>query len=209
MRAAAVGGVVGPVAFITAWGIASTIQPGYSASDDAISELAAVGADTRAFMTGGFVVFALCVFPYAIALRQTVGGRAWIGAAGTGVATLVVAATPLGQSPATDHRHGIVAVIGYIALALTPLLAVRPLLDRSRRRAAALSVVTATVSASALLLSDATPLTGLFQRIGLTAGQTWIACSAVAMLVGGARTTQSQGTDALSATRAVGADATQ
>jgi hypothetical membrane protein len=203
------GGVVGPAAFIAAWGIASAVQPGYSVSNDAISELAAVGADTRAFMTGGFVVFALCIFPYALAVRHALGGRVWLSAAVMGVATLVVAATPLGLSPATDHRHGVIAVIGYIALAATPLLAVRPLLDRDRRRAAAVSIVTAALSATALLLSDTTPLTGLFQRIGLTAGQLWIACSAVAMLAGAAQANRSEPADAAIATRSSRAEATR
>jgi len=184
MRRAALGGVVGPVAFILTWTLASAIQPGYSARDDAISELAAVGADTRPFMTVGFVVFALCVLPYAMALRSTLGGGAWISAAGTGVATLVVAAIPLGQSTRTDHWHGIVAVLGYTSLAITPLLAVRPLLDRGRRGAATLSIAMATISGSALLLSDTTPLTGLFQRIGLTAGQVWIAGAALTIASG-------------------------
>jgi hypothetical membrane protein len=184
MRRAALGGVAGPAAFILTWTLASAIQPGYSASNDAISELAAVGADTRAFMTVGFVVFALCVFPYAMALRSALGGGAWITATGTGVATLVVAAIPLGQSARTDHWHGIVAVLGYTSLAITPLLAVRPLLERGRRGAASLSVAMAAVSGIALLLSDTTPLTGLFQRIGLTAGQVWIAGAALTIASG-------------------------
>ena len=184
MRRAALGGVVGPAVFILTWTLASAIQPGYSTRDDAISELAAVGADTRAFMTVGFVVFALCVLPYAMALRSALGGGAWISAAGTGVFTLVVAAIPLGQSARTDHWHGIVAVLGYTSLAITPLLAIRPLLDRGWRGAATLSVAMAAISGIALLLSDTTRLTGLFQRIGLTAGQVWIAGAALTIASG-------------------------
>jgi hypothetical membrane protein len=192
VRVAALGGMVGPVAFILVWGVASNVEAGYSARDDAISELAAIGADTRALMTTGFVVFALCVVPYAIALRRALGGPAWITAAGTGIATLAVAAIPLGRSTSTDHLHGTVAVVGYTALAVTPLLAIRPLLNRGNRGAARLSLVTAMVSGSALLLSDATSLTGLFQRIGLTAGQAWIVGSALAMALGRLPTTQSE-----------------
>ena len=136
-RLAALGGVVGPVAFIVAWVAASAIAPAHSAMDDAISELAAVGADTRALMTSGFVIFALCVLAYAMALRSTLGGGAWIAAAGMGFATLLVAAIPLGRSEAADHGHGIVAVCGYALLAITPLLAMRPLVARGQRRAGA------------------------------------------------------------------------
>jgi hypothetical membrane protein len=184
LRWAALGGVVGPAAFIATWCLASTVAPGYSATDDAISELAAAGADTRTLMTGGFIIFALCIFPYAWALRGTLGGRAWTAAAGTGIATLFVAAIPLGRSPASDHWHGMVAVCGYTSLAVTPLLAIRPLVARGQRGVAALSIATAAMSATMLLLSDATPLTGLFQRVGLTTGQAWIVCSSLAMVSG-------------------------
>ncbi len=184
VRWAALGGVIGPAAFVVAWLVGSTITPRYSSSNDAISELAAVGAHTRALMTGGFIALALCGIPYAIALRSALGGRAWITAAGTGVALSLLAAIPLGWSPATDHFHGIVALLGYVALALTPLLAIGPLLGRGRRFVAGLGVATAALSATALLLSDTTPLTGLFQRIGLTAGQIWIVCSSLAMASG-------------------------
>ncbi len=45
-------------------------------------------------------------------------------------------------------------------------------------------VAAAAVSGTALLLSDATAQTGLFQRIGLTAGQLWIAGTALAIVCG-------------------------
>ena len=208
LRWAALGGVVGPVAFIVAWCLASTIAPSYSASDDAISELAAAGADTRALMTGGFIAFALCVLPYAWALRGTLRGRAWTAAAGTGIATLLVAAIPLGRSPASDHWHGIVAVGGYTSLAVTPLLAIRPLLARGHRAVAALSIAAAAVSATTLLLSDATPLTGLFQRVGLTTGQVWIVCSSLAVISGRLDSWDEQAVDRrVPASAAAGADA--
>jgi hypothetical membrane protein len=192
VRLAALGGLVGPLLFILTWAAASTIEAGYSPSDDAISELAAIGADTRALMTTGFVAFALCVIPYAMAMRRALAGPAWMAAAGTGVATLLVAAIPLGRSTGTDHLHGIVAVVGYTALAVTPLLAIRPLLNRGNRGIARLSLVTATVSGTALLLSDVTPLTGLFQRIGLTVGQAWIVGSALANALGRLPTTPTE-----------------
>jgi hypothetical membrane protein len=181
---AALGGVAGPVAFLVACSLASMSAPRYSSSRDAISELAAVGADSRALMTGGFIALALCALPYAMALRSALGGRAWITAAQTGLALLLVAAIPLGRSATTNHYHGIVAIVGYVALAVTPLLAVRPLVVRGYRDVACLGIATATMSVTALVLSDTTPLTGLFQRIGLTAGLLWVAGSAVAMACG-------------------------
>ena len=153
-------------------------------TDDAISELAAVGADTRALMTAGFIAFAIGVIPYATALRRVLGGPAWIAAAGTGVTTLLVAAIPLGRSTSSDHWHGMIAVVGYTTLAVTPLLAIRPLLALGCRGVVSLCIVTAAASGTALLLSDTSLRTGLFQRIGLTTGQIWIAGSALAIIRG-------------------------
>jgi hypothetical membrane protein len=184
VRLAALGGVAGPVAFLVACTVASMSAPRYSSSNDAISELAAVGAHSRALMTGGFIALGLCALPYAMALRTALGGRAWITAAQTGLALLLVAAIPLGRSTATDHFHGIAALVGYATLAVTPLLAIRPLVVRGYRGVACLGIATATTSATTLILSDTTSLTGLFQRIGLSAGLGWVAGSSLAMACG-------------------------
>ena len=176
---AALGGVVGPLAFIGAWAIGSAIAPDYSIVDDAISRLAAVGASTRPLMTGGFVAFGVGLPSYAVALRRRVGGPAWITAATAGLATLAVAALPLDHSPTIDTWHGISAGLGYVALASTPLLARRRLYALGRHRLATLGVACATISAAALVLSATALPTGLFQRIGLTAGDIWIVASAL------------------------------
>ena len=65
----------------------------------------------------------------------------WITAAGTGVAISLVAAIPLGRSAATDHCHGIIAIVGYMALGVTPLLAMGPLLGRGSRNLARFGIV--------------------------------------------------------------------
>ena len=136
---AALGGVIGPAAFIGAWTIGAAVTTNeYSSIDDAISRLAAVGADTRALMTAGFVTFGVALPVYASALRRVVGGTAWMAAAATGIATLAVAATPLDHSATVDTWHGIAAGIGYVTLAATPLLAARPLAQHGHRALAGL-----------------------------------------------------------------------
>ncbi len=187
-RRAALGGVVGPAAFIGAWiaGAASTSIP-YSSVDDAISRLAAVGADSRPLMTTGFVVFGLSLPVYAIALRAGVRGPAWIAAATTGVATLAVAATPLDRSTTVDRWHGVFAGIGYVALAATPLLAARPLFAAGHRRLAGFGVAAGITSAIALALTTTALPTGLFQRLGLTVSDAWIVASAVLLALGSIR----------------------
>ncbi len=180
-RLAALGGVAGPAAFIGAWIIGSTVAPGYSAVDDPISRLAAVGVDTRSLMTAGFVAFGLGVPLYATALRTFVGGLGWLTAVATGLATIAVAAIPLGHSTTPDGWHGVAATIGYVTLAATPVLAARPLRQRGHRRLARLGVACAYVSAASLVLSATRLPTGLFQRIGLTSGHLWIMATAIAI----------------------------
>ena len=75
-RVAALAGVVGPAAFIGAWSVGAAVTSReYSSIDDAISRLAAVGADTRALMTTGFVGFGVGLPVYAWALRRSSGVR--------------------------------------------------------------------------------------------------------------------------------------
>jgi hypothetical membrane protein len=182
---AAVGGVIGPAVFIGAWTVSAAVTTReYSSIDDAISRLAAVGADSRALMTAGFIGFGVAVPIYASALRRVVGGAAWLTAAATGISTLAVAATPLERSTTIDTWHGVFAAIGYITIAATPLLAARPLQRHGHRALAGLGVVAGAVSAISLVLTTSGLPTGLFQRLGLTAADIWIATSALAIAGG-------------------------
>jgi hypothetical membrane protein len=184
-RARAWGGVIGPAAFVTAWAVNSAATKGYSPVDDAISRLAAVGTTTRPFMTAGFVCFGLSVPLYGSALRRHIRGPAWLAAMSTGIATLGVAAFPLDVSSTIDTVHGVMATIGYVTLAATPLLAARPLAEDGHREAAALSLAAAAVAGLSLAATVIGPAHGLFQRIGLTTGDIWLAASALAMLRAG------------------------
>ncbi|MGY6500990.1 MAG: DUF998 domain-containing protein [Acidimicrobiales bacterium] len=180
-RVLAIGGIVGPTAFVGAWVVGSAIADGYSLLEDPISRLAAVGVDTRPLMTGGFVVFGLSLPLYAAALRRSVEGPAWIAAATTGIATLAVAATPLDRSATVDAWHGVAAGAGYLTLVAVPLLAARPLFRSGHRTLAGAGVVAGAISATALVLTATALPTGLFQRIGLTVTDLWIVASAAAM----------------------------
>jgi hypothetical protein len=209
VRAAALGGVVGPAAFIGAWTIGAAVTSRqYSSTDDAISRLAAVGADTRALMTAGFVAFGVGLPLYASALRRVVSGSAWMTAAATGVATLAVAATPLDRSATVDTWHGVAAGIGYVTLAATPLLAARPLAQRGHRVLATAGVLAGTLSAISLVLTTTGLPTGLFQRLGLTATDIWIATSALAIAGGRLRAKPREAEQRMTTSRstAIGAD---
>jgi hypothetical membrane protein len=176
----AAGGVIGPIAFVVAWVTCGWATTGYSPRHDAISRLAAVGAPTRVAMTVGFVVFGVGLLAFAWPLRQAVRGRAWSAAAVCGLATLGVAAVPLGWI--SDGLHGGLAGLGYVALAAVPLLAAPDLMRRGHRASALASVVTAAVSAGCLLATTVATDHGLYQRLGLTVGDIWIVVAATVIL---------------------------
>lgn len=179
-RSLAVGGIIGPVAFVTAWAVGGLQRDAYSPLDDPISRLAEIGASTRLSMTSGFVVFAFGVGSYALALRRYLPGPAWMAAAATALATLGVAATPLGAG--VDTAHGVAAAAGYVALSATPLLATPAIWRAGRRRAAAMSVVVGVLAAASLAGTVVLESRGLWQRTGLTIADAWIVASAVAMV---------------------------
>jgi hypothetical membrane protein len=184
-RLAALGGLIGPAAFIGGWTIGAAMTgPDYSSVDQAISRLAEVGADSRLVMTTGFVALGVGLGVYATALRHAVGGLGWITATATGVTTLAVAATPLARSATVDTVHAVAAGIGYVALAATPLLSARPLLQGGHRRLAKLGIAAGIGSGMSLVLASSGLPTGLFQRIGLTTTHVWIAASALAIAAG-------------------------
>lgn len=178
IRATALGGVLGPAAFVSAWAILGARAGNYSATQDAISRLAATGAPTRSAMTTGFVVFALGVPISAIALREEVPGGAWILATATGLATLGVAAFPLG-SPVSDRVHGAFATIGYATLAAIPLAAARPMNAQGRIGWARFSVISGVISSVSLLATVVGPWHGLFQRIGLSVADAWVIATSI------------------------------
>jgi hypothetical membrane protein len=177
----ATGGIIGPVAFVTAWVVCGRATAGYSPRGDAISDLAAIGASTRLTMTLGFVVFGVGVALYSRPLGQLLGAPTGWAAAVCGLATLGVAAVPLGWI--SDGLHGTLAALGYAGLAATPLLASAPLRRRGRLGAAGVSVATAVVCALCLVATAFARDHGLFQRLGLTIGDVWLVVSAAVILI--------------------------
>lgn len=182
VRRAALGGIIGPVVFVAAWLCLGLGQARYSAVHDPISDLAGVHASSRIAMTTAFVLYAAGMGLYAIAVRATPGGPAWIAAALTGAMTLGVAAFPLDHSSTVDRIHGAFAGAGYCALAATALLCAFRLTRLGRRGWARAAAAAGVVSGISLSLTLAGSFEGLFQRAGLTAGDIWVVASAVAIL---------------------------
>lgn len=188
-RALALGGVAGPSAFVAAWATAGALTDGYSPVEEVISQLAAVDAPARWLMTAGFGCFGAAVLAYSVALRDALGGSAWVAAAVSGAATLGAGVFALGASSVTDVVHGAFATLGYMSLALTPVLAGHRLSARGHQAAATGSRMVGVLSAGCLLASAFVPIEGLMQRAGLTLAHGWIAASAIAIVRGQRRDT--------------------
>ena len=190
-RLGAACGVVAPVAFVGAWLLGGLLTDGYDPVRQAISQLAREGAPTRPLMTAGLVVFGLLLPLWARVLGRRLGSRP-VEAAATvaGLATLAVAALPLTRDPGgtQDLWHAVAAGVGYLAMALTPLLAAGPLRRAGLRRAGAASVAVGVVSAAALvgtlLVGEAS---GALQRLGLGVVDGWHVLLAVWVLRTGRR----------------------
>jgi hypothetical membrane protein len=186
VRLGAACGVLAPAAFVGAWLVAGLLTPGYDPVDQAISQLAREGAPTRALMTGGLIAFGLLLPVWAAVLAGRLCSRP-VQAAATvaGLATLAVAALPLTRDPggAQDLLHAVAAGIGYVAMALTPLLAVSPLRRAGHPGAAAASAVVGVTSAAALVGTLlAADVSGALQRLGLGVVDAWHLVVAVRVL---------------------------
>jgi len=181
VRRAALGGSVGPAAFVGSWATLGFVKTGYSPLHDPISDLAGVHASTRVAMSAGFVVFGAGMGLYAWALRRALPGPAWIAAATTGAATVGVAAFPLHHSSTIDAVHGAFATAGYVTLAATALASATQLARLGHHRWARGAATAGVVSAVSLALTLNGSFEGFFQRAGLTAGDVWIVASAIAI----------------------------
>jgi hypothetical protein len=183
VRWLAIGGVIGPLAFVTAWVGAGRATPGYSPVNDAISDLAAAHAPERIAMTIGFVAFGVGVICFGLALRGAGAAPAWISVVATAGLTLAVAATPLG-APTRDVVHGTFAALGYVTLAAAPLLAAPNVAAAGHAAWARYSRVTGAIAGACLLASALGPAHGLFQRAGLTIGDAWLVAIASQLVLG-------------------------
>ena len=181
-RLGAVCGVLAPTAFVAGWVVNGARTPGYDPLTDAISRLAAEGAATRTGMTACLVVFGVLVPVWARTLARELG-RPALGPVVTvaGLATLAVAALPLTEQGGQlqDAGHAAAAFTGYVAMALTPLVAAPALAPGARR----LSVATGALSAVSLTVSIVTGSGGA-QRLGLTVVDAWHVVVASSVLLG-------------------------
>lgn len=176
-------GLLAPASFIGSWALWGAVRDGYDPIEQAISQLAREGAPNRLGMTAGFVGFGLMLPVFAQQLPRLLDAGPALRASATvaGLSTLAVAAFPLQEKAGGtgDAIHAAVAGIGYLAMAVSPALAARPLSRSGRRTAARASIAVSAVSAVALVASVTTGPTGLWQRAGLGVVDVWFATVAV------------------------------
>ena len=156
----------------------------YSPTTDAISRLAAVGADTRVLMSAGFLGFSTASIPAAGAVRRAIPGSAWVGVVGTGLATAAVAALPLDRNPVIDAAHALAAGAGYALFVYAAAAAAKPLWEAGRRSLATISMCVAVLASAALVATPFVEASGLLQRIGLTSLDVWLATISALVLSG-------------------------
>lgn len=179
-------GVLAPAAFVGAWAVCGSLRDGYDPVEQAISQLARIGTPDRLGMTAGFVAFGVLLPVFARELPGLLGTGPGLRRSATvaGLSTLAVAALPLQreQGGVEDSLHAAAAGVGYLAMALSPALAVGALSRSGRRTAAWGSALVSAVSAASLVLSLTVGPTGLWQRIGLGVVDAWFAAVAVSGL---------------------------
>lgn len=168
-------GIAAPASFVGGWLVAGALAERYSPVHDHISELAAVGAPTRPLMTAAFVGFGVLAPVWGRALGRSLDAPAVQAAVvAAGVTTLGVAAFPLGGRYG-DQAHGVAAGLGYLAMALSPLLAAPQLRDRLRTTAVSVGVASGLLLGASLLGPDS----GALQRAGLGVVDAWFVAMAV------------------------------
>lgn len=184
-RTAAACGIAGPAVFVLGWSLNGLRIDGYDPLNDAISQLAREGAPTRTSMTLCFVAFGVLVPLWAGTVAKELEAPTLRPVVITaGLATLAVAAIPLSREPGgtQDLLHSVVAGIGYVAMAATPLVAAIALRRSGRGAAALASLAIGAVSFGALVATLFADGSGGFQRLGLTVVDAWHVAAAVWVL---------------------------
>ncbi|NEY31974.1 DUF998 domain-containing protein, partial [Streptomyces sp. PRKS01-65] len=112
-----------PVLLIAGWSIAATLHgPDYDPLNQTISVLAAYGTPGFWVMTGALLALGACHLLTAWGLRSAAtAGRVALGAGGVAAWAVVLLPAP---SSGGSLRHGVVAVVGFVLLAVWPVLAV-------------------------------------------------------------------------------------
>jgi hypothetical membrane protein len=163
VRAGAIAGITGPVAFTAAWIAAAFRQPGLPFSAPQISGLAADNARDPWLMLGGFLLLGGCAIGFGAALAVALGSRpraGWGPAAIQAAGVLTIAAGLLrrdhvllttGPQSWHNHAHDVISAAAYVLLVIAPLLLARRFRHDHRWHLLARPLVIAALLSAALL----------------------------------------------------------
>lgn len=190
-RLRALAGVAGPAAFTAAWVFGSARQhgrDGYTVQTEQISGLAAPDARHPAVMTAGFLAYSACMWVFASALDDTLGGRGKarmgphlvrlgaLGIAGAGILRrdrmlLIDLGGGENQSRQND-LHDAASAVAFTSLFFAPLALAPGLRHHADTRAVAASGIATTSVAAAVLVAFQTKrfrrYNGILQRVAVT-----------------------------------------
>lgn len=191
-RLAALGGVVGPLLFLSIVVVAGLLEPGYSHVGDKISELGGAGASLPLLQNLNFLLLGALVLGFAWALTRS-GGRPYLGATLVGLFGLLsciggalipcdrdcMGATPVGL------LHNVAGLTGFVAAIVGAfVLARRWRRDPHWRPHVRFTRICAAVAAAGLVwfvatqALDAQSTAGLAQRTFVAGLLTWIVATA-------------------------------
>ena len=195
VRSAVWFGLVAVVLYVAGWAVAGQRREDYDPTEQAISELFALGAPwvSRGPLVAGLVLSGIAFLWLAPALHRTLPGRGLPGpvlVVLAGLGTLGVVAAPCtdgcpgADTSVTDTWHAITAGVGYTALVLAPLA----FAWRIRVELPGLARWSAIIGGTGLVLFgiyvlglvDAVP--GLQQRVFNTIADAWYVLVAVWVL---------------------------
>jgi len=114
-----------PVLLIGGWTLAAALRPDpFDSVKLTISDLAALDAPNRWVMTAALVGVGVAHVGTALALRPAAPAARWLLATG-GVATVLVAASPLPADGGPAPAHALAAGVAFVALATWPAVSRR------------------------------------------------------------------------------------
>ena len=195
-------GIAYPVGYVVANDvIAASRYPGYSRRNQAISELSAVGAPTRGFITKTLPLFTALTAAYGVGVRARAADRRSLRVAGT--VLLASGATSVAWLPfpmssrrdiasgkASSNDVGHLVLTGLTVAEIVALLGSGAAAFGPKFRAYSLASATVVLGSGALTSRQAanlshgkpTPAMGLYERASIGSWLQWMAVLAVTLL---------------------------
>src|SRR5512133_2864758 len=192
-------GVASALFYIVALALGATRWEGYSATSQAISELFAIGAPSRSFITPLLVVYAVLVYAFGVGVWQSAGASRALRAAAIliickeifGVVATVV--TPMHvrgmEATLSDTLHAAFTAVG-VFLCMLPAMVLGAAALGKRFRIFTIVIILIFVASAAWTFSDAgriganlpTPWLGLQERLCSFSYMLWISVLSIRLL---------------------------